>query len=127
MKLSEVTIAEALKGNGYKTGHTGKWHMAIDHNAFPQPEDQGFDYTRRDLGESRAMKPHRLTGFATKAKNDPYRLDASGFPKDQMTLDAIEFMQQSKAEPFFYIMPLGWFTHLFIPGVKHYWKNIVRN
>ena len=44
MKLSEVTIAEALKSNGYKTGHSGKWHMAIDHNAFPQPEDQGFDF-----------------------------------------------------------------------------------
>ena len=71
MKLSEVTIAEALKSNGYKTGHSGKWHMAIDHNAFPQPEDQGFDFTRHNLGESRAMKPHRLTGFATKAKNDP--------------------------------------------------------
>ena len=48
--------------------------MAIDHNAFPQPEDQGFDFTRNDLGESRAMKPHRLTGFATRF----YRLDADG-------------------------------------------------
>ena len=56
----EITIAEALKSNGYKTGHSGKWHMAIDHNAFLQPEDQGFDFTRNDLGESRAMKPHRL-------------------------------------------------------------------
>ena len=41
-ETSEVTIAEALKSNGYKTGHSGKWHMAIDHNAFPQPEDQGL-------------------------------------------------------------------------------------
>ena len=110
MKLSEVTIAEALKSNGYKTGHSGKWHMAIDHNAFPQPEDQGFDFTRHDLGESRAMKPHRLSGFATKAKNDPYRLDAEGFPKDQMTLDAIEFMQRSKAEPFF-LYYAAWLVH----------------
>ena len=28
-------------------------------------------------------------------------------PKDQMTLDAIDFIQQSKAEPFFYITQLG--------------------
>ena len=110
MKLSEVTIAEALKSNGYKTGHSGKWHMAIDHNAFPQPEDQGFDFSRHDLGESRAMKPHRLTGFATNAKNDPYRLDAAGFPKDQMTLDAIEFMRQNKAEPFF-LYYAAWLVH----------------
>ena len=39
--------------------------MAIDHNAFPQPKDQGFDYTSNDLGVSRAMRPNRLTGFAT--------------------------------------------------------------
>lgn len=110
MKLSEITIAEALKTNGYTTGHSGKWHMAIDHNAFPQPEDQGFDFTRHDLGESRAMRPHRLTGFATKSKNDPYRLDADGFPKDQMTLDAIDFMQKSKANPFF-LYYAAWLVH----------------
>ena len=67
-----MTIPEALKENGYVSGHVGKWHMAIDHNAFPQPEDQGFDFSRHHLGESAAMKPHRLTGFATTDKNDPY-------------------------------------------------------
>ena len=51
LKLKEVTIAEALKKNGYVSGHVGKWHMAIDHNAFPQPKDQGFDFTRAHLGE----------------------------------------------------------------------------
>jgi arylsulfatase A-like enzyme len=110
MKLSEVTIAEALKYNGYKTGHSGKWHMAIDHNAFPQPEDQGFDYSRHDLGESRAMKPHRLTGFATNSADDPYRLDKDGFPKDQMTLDAIEFIEQNKISPFF-LYYAAWLVH----------------
>ena len=110
MKLSEVTIAEALKYNGYKTGHSGKWHMAIDHNAFPQPEDQGFDYSRHNLGESRAMKPHRLTGFATNSANDPYQLDKEGFPKDQMTLDAIEFIEQNKINPFF-LYYAAWLVH----------------
>ena len=63
MPENETTIARVLQSNGYVTGHSGKWHMAIDHKAFPQPEDQGFDFTRHDLGESRAMKPHRLSGF----------------------------------------------------------------
>ena len=54
MKLSEVTIAEALQANGYTTGHSGKWHMAIDHNAFPQPKDQGFNFSWNNLGESKA-------------------------------------------------------------------------
>ncbi len=110
LELKEITIAEALKKNGYVSGHVGKWHMAIDHNAFPQPKDQGFDYTRAHLGESAAMKPHRLTGFATDAKEDPYQLDADGFPKDQTTLDAIEFMERSKAQPFF-LYYAAWLVH----------------
>ena len=28
LELKEVTIAEALKKNGYVSGHVGKWHMA---------------------------------------------------------------------------------------------------
>ena len=56
------------------------------------------------------MKPHRLTGFATKAKDDPYQLDADGFPKDQTTLDAIEFMEQSKNQPFF-LYYAAWLVH----------------
>jgi arylsulfatase A-like enzyme len=110
LELKEVTIAEALKENGYVSGHVGKWHMAIDHNAFPQPKDQGFDFTRAHLGESAAMKPHRLTGFATGDKDDPYQLDADGFPKDQTTLDAIEFMEQSKTQPFF-LYYAAWLVH----------------
>ncbi|MBT7923914.1 MAG: sulfatase [Opitutae bacterium] len=110
MKLEEVTIAEALRTNGYVSGHTGKWHMAIDHNAFPQPEDQGFAFTRHDLGESRAMRPHRLTGFATRDKEDPFQLDADGFPKDQTTVDAIQFMQENKAYPFF-LYYAAWLVH----------------
>ena len=110
MKLEEVTIAEALRTNGYVSGHTGKWHMAIDHNAFPQPEDQGFAFTRHDLGESRAMRPHRLTGFATRNKEDSFQLDADGFPKDKTTVDAIQFMQENKAYPFF-LYYAAWLVH----------------
>ena len=110
LKLEEITIAEALKANGYVSGHTGKWHMAIDHNAFPQPKDQGFDFTRNHLGASAAMRPHRLTGFATNAEGDPYRKDKSGFPKDQTTLDAIHFMDESKDKPFF-LYYAAWLVH----------------
>lgn len=32
-----VALPEALKNNGYTTGHSGKWHLAMKHNSFPQP------------------------------------------------------------------------------------------
>ncbi len=44
---------------------------------------------------------NRLTGFATDEKNDKYRLDKNGFPYDQTTADALDFLEQSKDKPFF--------------------------
>ena len=38
----EVTIAEALRQAGYKTGHVGKWHLG---EASHYPETHGFDFT----------------------------------------------------------------------------------
>ena len=42
LELKEVTIPEALKENGYVSGHVGKWHMAIDHQAFLSPRIRGL-------------------------------------------------------------------------------------
>ncbi|WP_286272886.1 sulfatase family protein [Thalassotalea hakodatensis] len=41
MPLSEITIAEALKPQGYKTGMVGKWHLG-HHDRF-MPWNQGFE------------------------------------------------------------------------------------
>jgi len=37
----EVTIAELLSGQGYATGHFGKWHLGSENGRLPN--DQGFD------------------------------------------------------------------------------------
>ncbi|RLD64557.1 MAG: arylsulfatase [Bacteroidetes bacterium] len=41
LHVSEITIADMLKGIGYKTGIFGKWHLG-DHQDF-MPNKQGFD------------------------------------------------------------------------------------
>lgn len=110
MGLEEVTLAEALQKEGYVTGHCGKWHMAIDHSAFPQPMDQGFDWTRSNLGVTRRMAPNRLTGFATDAPDDPFRLDENGFPHHQNSEDALTFVRENKDRPFF-LYYATWLVH----------------
>ena len=40
LPLEEVTLAEALKANGYRTGIFGKWHLGNDQAG---PLNQGFD------------------------------------------------------------------------------------
>ena len=109
MPVETVTIAEALKANGYTTGHSGKWHVAMRHHGYPQPEDQGFDYTRHSRGVQSGMK-NRLTGFATSAPEDPYRLDENGFPFDQTTEDAMTFVRENQGEPFFLYFA-SWLVH----------------
>ncbi|WP_244648084.1 MULTISPECIES: sulfatase [unclassified Lentimonas] len=109
MPADEFTLARALKQEGYVTGHSGKWHIAIDHHAFPQPEDVGFDYTRSSRGAHSGMK-NRLSGFATDAADDPFRLDENGFPFHQTNDDALTFIKENKDKPFF-LYYATWLVH----------------
>lgn len=109
MPEDEFTLARALKQEGYVTGHSGKWHIAIDHHAFPQPEDVGFDYTRSTRGAHSGMK-NRLSGFATDAADDPFRLDENGFPFHQTNDDALNFIKENKDQPFF-LYYATWLVH----------------
>jgi len=110
MPEHEVTLAKVLRENGYVTGHCGKWHMAIDHHAYPQPEDQGFDWTRHDRGATAPQRPHRLTDFATGDPDDPYRLDEHGFPRHQNSEDALAFVRAHQEKPFF-LYYATWLVH----------------
>ena len=109
MPEDELTLAKVLQKNGYTTGHSGKWHMAINHKAFPQPEDQGFAWTRSDRG-SRAPMKDRLSGFATREKENPFRLDENGYPFHQTNEDALTFLRDHKANPFF-LYYATWLVH----------------
>ena len=110
MLENESALANVLKQNGYTTGHAGKWHMGMDHCSFPQPKDQGFDWTRSNLGVTAAMKPNRLAGFATEKKDDRYRLDEQGFARDQNNEDALTFIRESKDKAFF-LYYATWLVH----------------
>ncbi|MGB2429563.1 MAG: sulfatase [Akkermansiaceae bacterium] len=110
MPEDTVTLPKLLQKNGYVTGHCGKWHMAIDHHAFPQPKDQGFDWTRSNLGTTKKMTPNRITGFATAEKGDKYRLDEDGITTHQNSLDALQFVDEQKDKPFF-LYYATWLVH----------------
>lgn len=46
LRESEITIATALKSQGYETCHAGKWHLngKFNSDAQPQPDDHGYDH-----------------------------------------------------------------------------------
>ncbi len=44
LRPQEVTLAEALKSNGYVTGHFGKWHIgSVEKDSPVNPGNSGFD------------------------------------------------------------------------------------
>jgi len=117
-----LTSADALKANGYRTGHSGKWHIGLT------PESYGFETVNETRGIHRSV-PDRTKDFAT--KNDPkFPLSAEkyppyskkkpngiSYPYDEVTGSAIEFMDQNKDEPFFLNL-CHWMVH---------WPMLTRN
>ena len=100
---STVSLAAALKAEGYSTGHSGKWHFS------PDPRQLGFDSTCQHRGVQNPMT-NRLTDFATHDPKDPYRLDENGFPHDVPQHAALDFLAANKDKPFF-LYYATWLVH----------------
>ncbi|MCG8578587.1 MAG: arylsulfatase [Bacteroidales bacterium] len=98
MNSREVTIAELLKDNGYRTGLFGKWHNGSQypHN----PVGQGFD---EFVG---FCAGHLNNYFDTKLENSQGEMiQTKGYITDVLTDYAIDFIEESKDEPFFCFVP----------------------
>ena len=114
---SEITIARALKGNGYHTAAIGKWHLG--HTPPFLPTNHGFD-SYLGIPYSNDMDKIKGTSYFEdqftfaeeeyyQAYNVPLMRDEQVIerPADQRTLtkryteEAIQKIQEFKGEPFF--------------------------
>jgi arylsulfatase A-like enzyme len=94
LPLSEVTIAETLKSNGYKTFFAGKWHLG-DEGFFP--EDQGFEINKG--GHHKGSPPG---GYYSPYKNPRLTDGPEGeYLTDRLANESINFLQKNKDNPFF--------------------------
>lgn len=97
----EVTIAEALKAQGYSTALFGKWHRGnLPGGGFTHPLDQGFDET---LGYLDAR--HAWEHFPKKFWRGRDEVDVKGYSCDIIADEAIRFMDRKKGGPFFLYLP----------------------
>jgi len=101
-----ITIAEALKKNGYTSASIGKWHIGDD------PKTQGFDI---NIGGSHAGHP---ASYFSPYKNKALQDGKDGeYLTDRLTNEAINFMSTNKEKPFFLYLP--YFTvHTPLQGKK---------
>ena len=108
MSLKEVTLAEALKQNGYRTALFGKWHLGAHQNY--GPTKQGFDeFFGHRGGFIDNYNHHFLHGHGF---HDLYEGTNEVFARDkyfpEMVVDrSLKFIEQNKNRPFFLYLALN--------------------
>lgn len=98
---NELTIAELLRQNGYRTGLIGKWHLGYD----PQfhPMNDGFDEFRGFAGGNVDYHTH-IAGYGLKQLDwwqDKQIENEAGYTTDLLTKHATDFISRNKDKPFF--------------------------
>lgn len=91
LALEEVTIAEALKENGYQTFFAGKWHLGDKGH---WPTDQGFDFNVG--GNSKGSPPG---GYYAPWTNPTLKAKANGeYLTERLTEESTKFLEQRDQE-----------------------------
>ncbi|WP_154901811.1 sulfatase family protein [Gimesia maris] len=111
----EITVAEVLKKQGYKTGMIGKWHLG-DQTPF-LPTRQGFDYFYGiPYSDDMTQAVGQRLGDRLDGKNWPPlpvmlndTVIEAGVDRNLLTKDytekAVEFIEKNQDQPFFLYFP----------------------
>jgi len=101
LRTSENTLPELLKGAGYTTCHSGKWHLngLFNDPAQPQPNDHGYDWwmaTQNNAGPSH-QNPNNF------ARNGQPVGQMQGYSAPLVVSEAITWLKEKRdaSKPFF--------------------------
>ena len=95
LPLEETTLAEALKVEGYRCGHVGKWHLGG--KGF-LPEDQGFDLNVGGTAGGSPPGPGGFFGFQIPTLRSNQKDE---YLTDRLTAEAERFIEDNRDRPFF--------------------------
>ncbi len=99
LPLSENTIADILRKEGYKTGIFGKWHLGYSKKY--NPIHQGFDEFIGYMSGNVDYHSHvDQEGYYDWWRGDEL-INQRGYTTDLITENAIDFIQRNKENPFF--------------------------
>jgi len=106
LPLSEVTVAELLKKQGYATTVIGKWHVGIEPEYHPLK--RGFDEFYGFLGHG----AHDYFNLQiTNEYNSIYRnekpINDTGYLTDNLARESVSFIERHHKQPFFLYLPFN--------------------
>ena len=104
---SQITLAETLKGAGYRTAHIGKWHLGTTRPHWP--EQQGFDiafHCHPDPGPpGNYFSPYGVTADGEPTNRSKVGTVTDGpdgeYIVDRLADEAVTFIRSSGNGPFF--------------------------
>jgi arylsulfatase A-like enzyme len=103
MPLEQITVAQVLKKNGYRTGIFGKWHLGYDPKF--SPVHFGFDEFRGFVSGNVDYQSHiDATGADDWWWNDRLRPE-DGYTTDLVTDHGVRFIEENRDRPFFLYLP----------------------
>ena len=99
LPFEEITLAEALREHGYRTGMYGKWHLGEDPSG---PLEHGFDVRvptdwNRGWPKSGFYYPFDMAGLEG---------EEGDYLTDVLTDEALKFINENKDSPFFLYLSL---------------------
>ena len=104
LPLSEVTLAETIRANGYRTAHIGKWHLG---DAAHYPEQQGFDMNVGGTLWGAPQTYYYPWRGDKRYGGEPRYVPGLGYSKpgdylpDRLTDEALTFLDRAAGQPFF--------------------------
>lgn len=107
LEPAQITLAETLKGAGYRTAHIGKWHLGLTQPYWP--EQQGFDvafHCHPDPGPpGEYFSPYGVLPDGKPGGKTRVGTITDGpvgeYIVDRQAAEAVKFIQSSKGGPFF--------------------------
>ena len=102
MYPDEVTLAELLRGAGYRTGIFGKWHLGDNYPM--RPTEQGFEETLTHKGGGIGQPsdpPGGSSYFDPVLQRNGRPFKAGGYVTDVFFSAALNFIEASRNRPFF--------------------------
>jgi N-acetylgalactosamine-6-sulfatase len=103
LPAAESALPRLLKGAGYATAITGKWHLGYEPKFLPN--NHGFDYAFGPLGGAVDYFHHVEPDGAPMLYQNGQPVRRTGYMTDLITAEAEDVIRRSKDRPFFLYVP----------------------